>query len=537
MLIMTESFPRQEARTRRFTLGVPRSFRISPDGARVAYLRTKGGGDPVTCLWTLDVETGAERLAADPRTLGGDERDLPPEERARRERVREQAGGIVTYATDADLTVAVFGWSGRVFAVDVTQAGAAAREVAVPGPVLDPRPDPAGKRLAYVRAGALRVASLDSAAGGGPADDQVLAEAAGVTFGLAEFIAAEEMGRTRGYWWSPDGSALLAARVDETPVNRWHIADPANPDRTPAEVAYPAAGTPNAAVSLLLARLDGTSVEVDTGRAAFPYLVTACWTGEHDPLVLVQSRDQRRMRLLTVDAGTGRAEVLHEDTDPRWLEIVPGVPAWTADGRLVWTADREDTRRLVIGAPGALAQAEPVTPPGLQVRAVIDVDGDTVLFQASAEPAEIGLWSYGPDGLTRLGPEGGVEVGTRAGRGHRLAGRGPGAPGAAAGPVRRRAAGGPHRGAVPVLARARDGEAAGAGRPVRRPARAAGAGGPFGLPDRAVVRRAGVRRGHRRRPGHPGARAAVGARGSRRPGRAGPGGPGGRAARGGGPVR
>src|ERR1700750_3467058 len=76
MLIMTESFPRQEARTRRFTLGVPRSFRISPDGARVAYLRTKGGGDPVTCLWTLDVETGAERLAADPRTLGGDERAL-----------------------------------------------------------------------------------------------------------------------------------------------------------------------------------------------------------------------------------------------------------------------------------------------------------------------------------------------------------------------------------------------------------------------------------------------------------------------------
>jgi dipeptidyl-peptidase 4 len=407
---MTESFPRQEARTRRFTLGVPRSFRISPDGARVAYLRTKGGNDPVTCLWMLDVGSGTERLVADPRALGGDERDLPPEERARRERVREQAGGIVTYATDADLTVAVFGWSGRVFTIDLTQAEAAAHEVMVPGPVLDPRPDPAGKRLAYVRAGGLRVASLAD-----PADDQVLAEAAGVTFGLAEFIAAEEMGRTRGYWWSPDGSALLAARVDEAPVNRWHIADPANPGRTPAEVAYPAAGTPNAEVSLVLARLDGTTVEVETDRAAFPYLVTAHWAGPHDPLVLVQSRDQRRMRLLSVDPGTGRAEVVHEDTDPRWLEVVPGVPAWTADGRLVWAADREDTRRLLISAPGALAGAEPVTPPGLQVRAVIDVDGDTVLFQASAEPAEIGLWAYGPGGLQRVGPDGGVEVGTRAG--------------------------------------------------------------------------------------------------------------------------
>jgi dipeptidyl-peptidase-4 len=424
---MTETFPRQEARTRRFTLGVPRAFRVSPDGARVSYLRTKGGGDPVTCLWVLDVSTGAERLVADPRALGGGEQDLPPEERARRERVREQAGGIVAYATDADLTVAVFSWSGRVYLADVA-GDADPREVAVPGPALDPRPDPSGKRLAYVRAGALRVASLVSAAGGGPTDDkegervergerdQVLAGADGVMFGLAEFIAAEEMGRTRGYWWSPDGSALLVARVDETPVNRWHIADPANPDRMPAEVAYPAAGTSNAEVSLVLARLDGTTVEVDTGRDAFPYLVTAHWAGQHDPLVLVQSRDQRRMRLLSVDAGTGRAEVLHEDTDPAWLEIVPGVPAWTADGRLVWTADREDTRRLLAAAPGALAGAEPVTPPGLQVRGVIAVDGDTVLFQASEEPTEIGLWAYGAGGLSQVtGPAAGVEAGARAG--------------------------------------------------------------------------------------------------------------------------
>ncbi len=410
---MTESFPRQEARTRRFTLGVARAFRVSPDGARVAYLRSQSGSDPVTCLWVLDVGHGPERLVADPRAMGGDEDDLPPQERARRERVREQAGGIVAYATDADLTVAVFSWSGRVYSVDLTREGAVPDEIAVPAPALDPRPDPTGKRLAYVRAGALRVASLAD-----PAEDRVLADprgAAHVTFGLAEFIAAEEMDRHRGYWWCPDGSALLVARVDETPVNRWHIADPAHPERPPAEVAYPAAGTPNAEVSLLLARLDGTTVDVDTGRAAFPYLVTACWAGEHDPLVVVQSRDQRTMRLLSVDAGTGRAEVLHEDTDPRWLEIVPGVPAWTADGRLVWTADREDTRRLLVSAPGALAEAEPVTPPGLQVRAVAGVDGDTVLFQASAEPTEIGLWAYGPGGLGQVGAGAGVEAGTRAG--------------------------------------------------------------------------------------------------------------------------
>jgi dipeptidyl-peptidase-4 len=187
-------------------------------------------------------------------------------------------------------------------------------------------------------------------------------------------------------------------------------------------VAYPAAGTPNAAVSLLLARLDGTAADVDTGGDAFPYLVTASWEDGHDPLVVVQSRDQRTVRLLTVDPGTGRSAVLHEDTDPVWLEIVPGVPAWTADGRLVWTADREDTCRLLVGPPGAL---EPVTPPGLQVRGVLGVDGDTVLFQASDDPTEIGLWAHSPGGLSRITDGGTIETGTSGGGTTVVAGRGP----------------------------------------------------------------------------------------------------------------
>ena len=408
---MTESFPRQEARTRRFTLGVPRAFRVSPDGARVAYLRTKGGADPVTCLWVLEVGSGQERLVTDPRTLGADEEDLPPEERARRERVREQAGGIVSYATDRAVTLATFALSGQVYAVSLTGSDPA-RQVTTGRPALDPRPDPAGRRLAYVCQGALRVTSL-----GGEDGDRAIADPQGaerMTFGLPEFIAAEEMGRHRGYWWAPDGSALLVARVDETPVTRWHIAHPALPEREATVVAYPAAGTPNAEVSLLLAHLDGSSVLVDTDPAAFPDLVTARWQDGHDPLVVVQSRDQRTMRILGVEVSDGGTRVLHEDNDPVWLEIVPGVPAWTADGRMVWTRDDEDTRRLVLLAPGR--SPEVVTPPGLQVRGVLDVDADTVLFQASGpDPAEAGLWSYGPTGLRRAGQGGGVEAGTCAG--------------------------------------------------------------------------------------------------------------------------
>src|SRR6202012_2481050 len=259
------------------------------DGTRVMFLRSKAGDDPVTCLWELDVAAGEERLLADPRALGADEENLPPEERARRERVRETAAGIVAYSTDRKSTVAVFALSGQVFQVPLGAPSPTARLVAAKTPALDPRVDPTGTRVAYVHEGALRVVSLATG------DDHVVAQEEGVTFGLAEFIAAEEMGRSRGYWWSPDGASILIERVDESPVRRWHIADPANPDKKPAEVAYPAAGTPNAEVSLIVATLtDPATVrltDVAWDKTAFPYLVTAHWG--KSLLIVAQSRDQK----------------------------------------------------------------------------------------------------------------------------------------------------------------------------------------------------------------------------------------------------
>ena len=414
---MSESFPRQHARTKRFTLGVPRSFRISPDGDRVVFLRTKSGADPLTCLWTLDVPTGKERLVADPRAMGADEETLPAEEKARRERARESHRGIVTYATDRAVQVAVFALSGRVYAVDLTSPDAEPVEVTTHTPAVDPRPGPDGRMVAYVCDGVLRVTGLS-----GKSWDRILADPGGdknVTYGLPEFIAAEEMDRNRGYWWSPDGDALLVARVDITPVQRWYIPDPADPATEPAEVAYPSAGTPNAAVSLLITRLNGRQVAVDIDHAAFPYVVTARWQKGHDPLIVVQSRDQRVMRLLSVNQFTGQTELIREDTDPAWLEIVLGVPAWTGDSRLAWVQDSDGARRLLVARPEQLRDhsAEPVTPPGLQVREVVDVDGEAVLFRASSlEPAEIDLWCHHPaDGLTRLSQGSGVHAGFRSG--------------------------------------------------------------------------------------------------------------------------
>lgn len=410
------SFPRQYARTQRFSLGAPRAFSVSPDGGRIAFLRSRSGTDRSHLLWVLDLPaeggTGAERVAADPAALlAGTDEELSPQERARRERSREGSAGIVAYATDDAVGRAAFALSGRLFLAELL-AGTA-REIAVPGPVADPRPSPDGRRVAYVADGALRVVDAD---GGG---DRALAvpEGPGVTYGLAEFIAAEEMSRGRGHWWAPDGGALLAARVDDTPVRRWWIADPANPGQEPAEVAYPAAGTPNAEVTLVLLTLDGAATPVEWDRERYPYLARVHWSAAGPPLLLVQARDQREQVFLAVDTATGGTREVYRERDEIWLDLFGGVPSWASGERLVRITDESGARCLVVGE-------QAFTGPELHVRSVLGSDGDAFLLTASAgvgakdpETGEIHVYRAdgGPGGPVRLTGTPGVHTAVRSG--------------------------------------------------------------------------------------------------------------------------
>src|SRR5260370_15553327 len=119
--VTTDTFPRQQARTRRFTLGAPRSFQVSPDGARIVFLRSKSGSDSMTCLWVLDLDTdeqgqvvGTERLVVDPVAIGAQAQGSP-QEQARRERSRERARGGVAFAADTDFTMVAFALTGTAY--------------------------------------------------------------------------------------------------------------------------------------------------------------------------------------------------------------------------------------------------------------------------------------------------------------------------------------------------------------------------------------------------------------------------------------
>ena len=458
----TESFPRRQALTRRFTLGEPRDIRVSDDGARVVFLRSSGPVDAVNSLWVLDVATGTERLVVDPRRLaghggaGGDHRDestggndgendggdVPAAERARRERVRETAGGIVSYGADEGLTAAVFALGGRLWRVSLVDDGPPEPLAALPG-AFDPRLSPDGTRVAYVAGSALRVT-------GDASGDRAVIDEPGetVSWGAAEFVAAEEMGRTRGHWWSPDGERLLAARVDTAAVPVWWIADPASPGAEPVEIRYPMAGAANAQVSLAVfdacagaggragARDDGCvggagpggtgRVDVAWDEGGWEYLAGVRWSTD-GLLLTVQTRDQRTLGVLQADPDTGACRLLRRVTDAAWVDLVPGVPR-LAGSRLVtvedrgsgelsvnsppqrWNSGRSSTRSGELGTARRLCvNGEALTPDDMQVRAVHHADGEGVTVTASTDPGEVHVARVGWDGaLEWLTTEAGV---------------------------------------------------------------------------------------------------------------------------------
>ena len=231
-----------------------------------------------------------------------------------------------------------------------------------------------------------------------------------MSYGAAEFAAAEELSRHHGFWWSPDGRQLLVARVDTRDVTSCWLGDPTYNEQEPVRQRYPRAGTANAVVGLVLAGLDGAVIAVaGAPDERLPYLMAARWDTGRAPTLALLARDQHRAEVRTVNPVTGQTLLVHADTDPAWLQLMPGTPRWLPDDRLLRCAVSEDTYRLFV-------DDQPCTPAGLQVLGVVSA-GERTVFRATTEPTERHLYAldHATGAIEQLTSEPGVHDGVAAG--------------------------------------------------------------------------------------------------------------------------
>jgi dipeptidyl-peptidase-4 len=370
----TLSFPRQRAVTRGFRLGAARAFRIvrrSDGSARVFFIRSKDGRTASGDLWCADQnDQWIEKLLVRAATVEGNG-ELPPAERARRERLREVTAGITTYSLDADGSHAAFVVDGTPYVVAVDTGEVT--ELANPGPVVDPQISPDGKRVAFVHDNRVWCAELVAA----EATCLTPEEGDAIGWGLADFIASEELERHRGMWWLADSQRLLVERVDESDVETRWIADPAQPEHEPIAHRYPSAGTPNAAVSLHVVGIDGTITETSWDRQEYCYLASVTTPSDHKPLISVLDRTQQHQQVL--ELIDDRLVVRAEHTQEPWITVIAGSPNTDPTGALVEVLDRDGSFR-------ACRDGEAFSPVGWNIDAILDVDADGVTVQAALDP-------------------------------------------------------------------------------------------------------------------------------------------------------
>ena len=374
---VSDTFPRQFARTQRLTVGEPRNIVVSPDGARVVFCRSLGGSDAVNSLYVLDVATSTETCVADMHAQHSSNADPKLEtsaEQARRERAREGASGIVGYSCDDQVLNAAYCVAGQLFVTNLVTA--VTHKIETSDAIFDPRLSPNGKHIAYVRDGKLCVCDLTGteiivAAEAEPNND--------ITWGQAEFVAGEEMGRQRGYWWSPVGTALAVCRVDNSPVAMTWIGDPANPMTQPRPHRYPFAGTNNANVSLHIFSINADNnssrVDVQWQQSQLEYLTNVQWT-RNGLIIALQNREQTKLEVCAVHTSTGALSTIRTETDEHWIDLVAGSPALLTDGRLAMCCERNGVRALTIDDQVA-------TGTDIQVRSIIATTPNAVYFSAN----------------------------------------------------------------------------------------------------------------------------------------------------------
>lgn len=357
-------------------LAAPDSFAFSPDDRLITFLHSPAG-DLTRQLFQLDPATGAQRLLTQPPGAGTTEANISIDEALRRERQRQITLGVTHYAWAEARSRVLIPLPDGVYVQDGPDAPLRRLVDASGTPALDPQFSPDGAWVAYVQDAELVVVPAD---GGEPRQLTHGARGTGRTHGLAEFIAQEEMLRSHGYWWSPDGRRLAFTEVDEThiPVYRiLHQGKDTVGEGAQEDHRYPFAGQPNARVRLGVISVDGgDAVWMDLGPEDDIYLARVDWLPDGGLAAQIENRAQTILDLVRFDPATGARTPLLRETSEVWInlhDLFRPLKAPQHRGAFLWASERTGFQHLYLhSADGALIR--PVTNGEWMVEMVAGVD-------------------------------------------------------------------------------------------------------------------------------------------------------------------
>jgi len=326
----------------------PTGIKYSPDGKRVTFLKAREDDASRYDLWQFDVETGQPSMLVDSTLLEPEEVELSEEEKALRERKRIAGRkGIVDYDWGTSDTILV-PLGGDLHLVTLGEGGPETRQLTeTEAYEYDARVSPRGNYVSFVRDGAVFVIDLSSGK-----ERQVTPDAEpekAISYGVAEFVAQEEMSRYTGYWWSPDERFIAYTRVDESTVDVIERFDIKADKTTVIDQRYPRAGQPNARVTLLVRDLEADKVSILYGVGPDTYLARVNWAGESLWFQTV-NRNQTEITYHRTDGKPWRVWSPLSETQDKWVNLSKDVIG--LDNGILLTTEETGYRHIAISPFG-----------------------------------------------------------------------------------------------------------------------------------------------------------------------------------------
>ncbi|MDO6568226.1 S9 family peptidase [Alteromonas sp. 1_MG-2023] len=323
----------------------PRALKVSPDGERVTFLKGKQTDYERLDLWEYHIDSGETRVLFDSNDLQSGEEVLSDEEKARRERMRLSGSGIVSYQWSADGKALLFPLGGDVYYHKLGEKGA---KQLLDTDVFetDIKLSPKGNYISFIRDQNLYVKHIESGK-----ETAITKEGGGnIKFGMAEFVAQEEMGRMTGYWWSPDESFIAFTKVDESPVDVISRSEIYADDIKTIEQKYPKAGTNNVLVELAVQNINnGARRWVDLGEDKDIYLARGKWMPDSKTFTYQwQTRDQQTLELRAYNVPTEKQSVLLSETSNTWVNLHNDLYFLSDSDQFIWASERDGFKHLYL---------------------------------------------------------------------------------------------------------------------------------------------------------------------------------------------
>lgn len=433
--------------------GAPTKIRFDDVENRLLWLGVEKGSATTQRLWGLDLDDDDDASLspveiARPPSGAGEENVLSADEKLRRERSRQLETGITDFdllprsssssSSDANANALLYRAGDDAFVLRRDGSTVAL------GPSSDPRATKDGRSIVFLRNREVHVRAV-----GDDDDDgkRLTFGARGtdtITNGAADFLAAEEMERPRGFWISPSDDLVAFQRTDDARVPAYRIVNPGSETDPYAEEThrYPFAGKDNPEVTLGVVDVETTNtrwLDLSSVCGEDFYLARVEWgvvvsdESSRQPLyVQVMNRAQTELVLLRFDVERERdvvgsddssallvgTELLRETREESWINLHDCFVPLKKSGGFLWASERTDFQHLYrYNDDGDLLNVVTAGDDWMVEKtssSMVDEDKGVVYFTGTKDgPKECHLYKASLDGtgeVERVTPAGGTHT-------------------------------------------------------------------------------------------------------------------------------